>query len=203
MVVVRRLRQRGEIGRLFDCEILKRLVEIIQRGRRDAVGADAEIDFVQIKLEDSVFRESPVDPMGEDRFFDLPLIRYFVRQQEVLGDLLRDRRRPDQAPTCTVIPDIGVHGARDAEEVDAFMVIEVLVFRGEKRLLHFQRNGVDRHVKPPFGGVFRQQIAGRGVQPGRRRGFVIRKRTVVGQIAAEIVEGPEHADDGGQPADDA
>src|SRR5690242_396971 len=47
----RRLRQGREIRGLGDAEFVYRLVEVEKRGRRDAIGAEAEIDLVEIKLE--------------------------------------------------------------------------------------------------------------------------------------------------------
>ena len=61
IVVVRPLRQRGEIGGLRDRQLVHRLVEIEQRGGGDAIGAEAEIDFVEIELEDLVLRIGALD----------------------------------------------------------------------------------------------------------------------------------------------
>ena len=61
IVIVRTLRQGGEVGGFRDRKLVHRLVEIEQRRRRDAIGAEAEIDFVEIKLEDFFFRVSAFD----------------------------------------------------------------------------------------------------------------------------------------------
>ncbi len=87
----RRLRQRGEIGGFRDRQLVHRLVVVDQRGRGDAVGAEAEIDLVEIELEDLVLGVGALDPQREQRFLDLAVERDLVGQQEVLGDLLRDR----------------------------------------------------------------------------------------------------------------
>ena len=90
MVIVRRLRQRREIGGLRNGEFVHRLVEIDERRRSDAIGAKAQVDFVQVKLEDLVLAVSALDLERQQRFLDLARHRKFVGQQEVLGDLLRN-----------------------------------------------------------------------------------------------------------------
>ena len=85
-------RQGGEVGGFRDRKLVHRLVEVEQRRGGDAVSAEAEIDFVEIKLEDFFFRVSTLDAQRQQRFLDLALERYLVGQQEVLGDLLRDGR---------------------------------------------------------------------------------------------------------------
>ena len=90
--LARRLRQRREIGRLRHGQFVHRLVEIDQRGRGNAVGAKAEIDLVEIELEDLLLGIGALDLEREQRFLDLALERDLVGQKEVLGDLLGDGR---------------------------------------------------------------------------------------------------------------
>ena len=71
VVVVRRLGQRGEIGRLGERQLVHRLVEIVERRRGDAIGAEAEEDLVEIELEDLVLGVGLLDAEREDRFLDL------------------------------------------------------------------------------------------------------------------------------------
>ena len=71
---------------------MHRLVEIDQRGGGDAVGAEAEIDLVEIELEDLLLGIGALDLEREQRFLDLALERDLVGQKEVLGDLLGDGR---------------------------------------------------------------------------------------------------------------
>ena len=106
IVVVRALGQRRKIGGLRDRQFVDRLVEIQQRRRRDAVGAEAEIDLVQIELEDFLLRVGALDAQRQQRFLDLALERNLVGQQEVLGDLLGDRRGALRAAAAAVIFDI-------------------------------------------------------------------------------------------------
>ena len=102
MIVVRRLGQGREIGDLLDREVLELLVEVGEARRGDAVGADAEIDLVEIELEDLVLAVGALDADGEDGFLDLALERAVAREQEVLGHLLRDGRGAFGAPVAAV-----------------------------------------------------------------------------------------------------
>ena len=90
----RRAEERG----FGDGQLVERLVEIIERRRGDAVGAAAEIDLVEIELENAVLRENLLDPQREQRLLDLALERDLVGQQEILGDLLGDGRGADRPP---------------------------------------------------------------------------------------------------------
>ena len=56
MIVVGRLGQRGEIGGLLDRQVRQLLAEVVEGGGGDAIGAHAEIDLVEIELEDPVLR---------------------------------------------------------------------------------------------------------------------------------------------------
>ena len=92
MIVVRPLRQRGEIGHLGDGQLVDRFVEIVERGGADAVVAKAKIDFVEIELEDALLRIGRLDAERNQRLADLALDRALVADEEVLGHLLGDRR---------------------------------------------------------------------------------------------------------------
>lgn len=56
MIVVRALRERREISDLLNGELMNRLVEIKERRGGDAVGAETEINVVQIKFENFFLR---------------------------------------------------------------------------------------------------------------------------------------------------
>jgi hypothetical protein len=54
VIVAGRLGQSGQIGRLADGQLVQSLVEIGERRGDDPVGSLAQIDLVQIELEDAV-----------------------------------------------------------------------------------------------------------------------------------------------------
>ena len=135
VVVVRRLGQRREVGDLLDGEVLELLVEVGEARRGDAVGADAEIDLVQIELEDLVLGVGALDADGEDGFLDLALDRAVAGEQEVLGDLLRDGRGALGAAVAAL--HLGLDqledGAGDALHVETAVLVEALVLGREER----------------------------------------------------------------------
>ena len=134
IVVARRLGQRRKIGAIGERQLVQRLVPIRLGGCRHAIGADAEIDLVEIELEDLLLGEGALDADGEDRLFQLPLDGLVAGQQEVLGHLLGDGRGADRAPARLQIAHIGDDGADDALNVEAAMLIEVLVLGGDEGL---------------------------------------------------------------------
>ena len=172
IVVVRRLRQRREIGRFRDGQLVHRLVEIEQRRRGHAVGAEAEIDFVEIELEDLFLGIGALDLEREQRLLDLALERDLVGQKEVLGDLLGD----GGGALRTAARSIGLHiehaGADDAAEVETVVLVEILVFGGEEGVDHHLRHGLDRNDRAGAGWRIRRPASrrrhGRASSPAAR-----------------------------------
>ena len=109
VVAVRRLGQRREIGDLRQRQLVERPVEVVEGGLGHAVVARAEIDLVQIELEDALLGVGLLDAEGEDGLADLARERRLVGQQEVLGDLLGQARRA-LGPLARV-GDVGDHRA--------------------------------------------------------------------------------------------
>ena len=182
IVIVRSLRQAGEIGRLRDAQLVHRLVEVQKRGRGDAIGAEAEIDFVEIEFEDFLLRIGALDAQRQQRFLDLALERHLIVQQEVLGDLLGDGRGALRPPPAAVVLDIEHAGANDAVNVDARMVIEILVLRRHEGVGDELRDRLDRQIKPALLGIFGEQRAVGGMHPRHHRRLIVLKLGVVRQI---------------------
>ncbi len=183
MIVVGSLRQRRQIGDLGDRELVNGLAEIVQRSRRDAVIAEAEIDLVEVELEDAVLRERRLDAQRQQRLANLALIGALVREQEVLGHLLGDRR--GALLPLAAGAHIRHHGADDTFGVDTRMLVEILVLGGEKRLDDELGHGLDRHVKPPLAGIFGDQRSVGSVDAGHDRRLVIGELRMVGQVLRE------------------
>src|SRR5208282_4313839 len=97
VVAVWRFRQAREKGCLAERQFVEGFVEIGQRRGDDTVGTRAEIDLIEVELEDAVLWQRGLDPARKQDLLDLALDRNFVRQQHVLGDLLGDRRGADRA----------------------------------------------------------------------------------------------------------
>ncbi len=199
MIVVRRLRQRREIGGLRDRQLVHRLVEIEQRRRGHAVGAEPEIDLVEIELEDLLLGEGALDLHRQQRFLDLARPGQLVGQQEVLGDLLGDGGGALRTPSAAVVLDVDRGGARDAGEVDAAVLVEVLVLGRDEGVDDELGHRLDRDVEPPLARVFGEQRAVRRVHAGHDRGLVVLQLGIVRQVAGEV---PEQAGGAGDPDDE-
>ena len=119
---------------------LRRLAEIAVRRGVDAVGAGAEIDAVEIELEDLVLAEharatapaAPPGPCGEAAL---------GRQEQVLGELLGDRAAALDAWPAR---EVDQERADEPERIDAEMAVEAAVLGRDHRLRQ-----VGRHVLQP------------------------------------------------------
>ncbi len=75
-----------------DRHVLRRLAEIALRRGLDAIGAGAEIDAVEIELEDLVLGIFALQPEREFDFLQLARKRALLGQEQVLRELLGQRR---------------------------------------------------------------------------------------------------------------
>src|SRR6185437_9091898 len=114
-----------------EVHVAHRLVEIEMRSAVGAEGAAAHIGAVQIELQDLVLAQPRLEPDREEGFVDLALDGAFIGQEQVLGELLGDRRA---ALAHAAGLRIGDERARGTGHVDAEMVVEAAVFGGERRL---------------------------------------------------------------------
>ena len=197
----RRLRQRRQIGRFRDGELVDRLVEIDQRGRGDAVGAEAEIDFVEIEFENLVLGIGALDPHRQQGFLDLAGERHFVGQKEVLGDLLGDGRCALRPPVGAVILRVQHRGARHAGKVDAAMLVEILVLGGQEGVDDQLRDRLDRQIQPAFLGIFAEQRAVRRVHARHHRRLIVLQLRIVGQVLGIMPDQPRRRGDADQKHD--
>ena len=199
IVVARRLRQRGEIGRVRQGELAQRLVPIGLGGGGDTVGARAEIDLVQIELEDLLLGEGALDADGEDGFLQLALDILVVRQQEVLGHLLGDGRGADHAAARLHRAQIGDDGADDALNVEAAMLVEILVLGRDESLDDALGNGGDGHVDAPLARELGDEPAVIGVDARHHRRLVFGEHLVVRQFLGHF---PQHEGGGAGHSDE-
>ena len=203
MIVVGSFRQRGEISGLRDRQLVHRLVEIEQRGGGDAVGAHAQVYFVEIELEDSLLGEGALDLHRQQGFLDLARPGQLVGEQEVLGDLLGDGGGALRAAAAAVVLDVGYAGARDAREVDAAVLVEALVLGRDEGLDDALRHRLNREIEPPLAGIFGEQRAVGGVHAGHDRRLVVLQLGIVRQVAREVPQQPGRAGDADDEQDGA
>ncbi len=194
MIVVGRLGQGREIGGLGKGQFMHRLVEIVERRRRDAVQVaarhdGAEEDLVEIEFEDLVLGEGRFHAQRDQRLADLARVGLLAREQKVLGHLLRDRR----GALRSAAGDVGEDGARDALGVDAGVGVEVLVLGGEEGVDQLARDRPDGQVEPALAGVFRDQRAVGRMDAAHDGRLVLRQLSVIRQVLRiDGVSGREH-----------
>ena len=137
----------GEHRRLRDGEVLCALAEGAPRGFFDAIASVAEVDVIQIELEDLVFAELLLEAPREERFANLAPKGSLWIQHEVLHHLLCDRRASlTEAPA----PQVDEHRAGDAEVVEAVVLVEACVLGAEHRELHVGGQRLDGHHRAPL-----------------------------------------------------
>ena len=147
-----RITVRAKIGRALghrrkhrafsDVELRCGLLEIAACRHVDAPGAAAEVDRVDVDLENLVLAERLVDARGHDHLADLALVADVVTDQKILGDLLGDGRAALRPPGLC---DVGDEGADQAALVDALVLIEALVFRGNESVRNIVGKLRERH----------------------------------------------------------
>ena len=127
----RGLEQAGEHRRLGEIDVARRLAEIILRRRLHAERAAAHVGAIEIEAQDLLLGQMVLEPQRQIGFLDLARNRALVGQEQVLGELLGDRRAAlhDAA-------GVGVdgQGAQRADHVDAEMVEEAAILGGQHRL---------------------------------------------------------------------
>jgi hypothetical protein len=124
------LRQPREQRGLGQRELAHVLAEVRARRGLDAVGAVPVVDLVEVHLEDLGLRVHLLDAERDHQLLELAVERALVRQEQVAGELLRDRRAALRRVEAEQVRD---RGAQDAAQVDAPVAVEVAVFRREWR----------------------------------------------------------------------
>ncbi len=117
--------------RLRDRELAGALAEVVTRGLLYPVAAMAEVDVVEVRLEDLVLRELLLEASREERLTNLACERSFTGPEEQhLDHLLRDGRA---ALPGAVRAEVDEHCPRDSPVVEALVLVEPGVLRGQDR----------------------------------------------------------------------
>ena len=188
MVVRRPFGQRRQIGGFGDGQLVDRFVVVGERRAGDAVGAEAEEDLVDVELEDAVLRIGLLDAEGEDHLADLAVDGLVGRQQEVLGDLLGDRRGAHRPPAGAHILEVGDQRAAEADDVDAGVAVEILVLGRQERRLDAVGHRLDRQIEAPLARELAHQRAVGSVDARRHRRLVAGEHLVVRQILGQVAD---------------
>ena len=119
--------------------MIRAMAEEFPRCRVDPVGAPAEIDPVEVKLDDLVFGEFALEGEGEDAFLDLTHEIAVAGQEDVAGELLRDGRG---GADPAALHDCSANRPSDADRVDPDMAPETAILGRDQRCPHFGRDAV-------------------------------------------------------------
>src|SRR4029077_16620217 len=100
------------------------LAEIFLRGGLPSVSAGAEIDAVEIKLENFRLAELALEPQRQHRLLHLAPERALLGEKQVLGELLGEGRAALRHPA---VQHVGSGGAEKPDGIDAVMAEEAPV----------------------------------------------------------------------------
>ena len=152
-----RLGQPGQEGTLARRQLAHALAEEGARGGLDPESAVAEVDLVQVDLEDAVLGVAALELHGQHCFLELALEAAIRREEEDLGELLGDGAASlDDPPAAEVLVD----GAGDAHGVDAEVRVEARVLGGDDRLLEGGRHLAEGDEDAPLHVELRDELVG-------------------------------------------
>jgi hypothetical protein len=195
----RRLRQRGEIGRLFQRQVLERRVEIGLRGGGHAIGVLAEENLVEVEFENAFLRQRSLDPGGEDDLAHLAFDGPAAVEKEVLHHLLGDRGGAAHRLAA------GLHrlheGGGDGAGVVALVFPEIPVLGRDEGIGDHVGNFLRRDEETAFGGEFVHHDALARIDPADRRRGVVRQGLMVRQIVAVEEQEPPDPQRSGHEAE--
>jgi hypothetical protein len=124
-------------------EVPGRLVEHPPGHRFDAVHAGAQIDAIQIQLENLLLRQLRLDEDRQHRFSNFSRVALPVRQEERTSELLRDGAPALYRAGLARVPH---DRAPHRDRVQAGMPEETVIFDGDERVLQVRRDGCERYL---------------------------------------------------------
>ena len=115
--------------------------------RLDAVDAGAQVDAIEIQLEDLVLGQLELDQQRDDRFLGLPGDGPDVRQKQRPRQLLRQGAAAFRPRAAAQVAD---ERPGQANRIDAGVGVEAAIFDGDDRVLQVGRDRVERDVVALF-----------------------------------------------------
>ncbi len=164
IVAGRRLRQSGDHGHLAQRQLTRRLAEVHQGRRPDAVGALAQEDLVEVDLQDLFLAQTVFHLQREQDFAELAGEGALVRQEHVACKLHRDR-----AAALRLLAGQGQLDRRTHQSlpIDARMFEETVVLGGQECLHQKRRKLRITQCCTPFGAEFADQLPVTGIDAQR------------------------------------
>ncbi len=187
----RRGHHAGEHGGLGERKFIDATPEIGVRGRFDAVGARAEVDDVEIALEDLVLRVVALDLDGEQRLLHLARDRDLVGEEQPARELLRDRGRTLKL----LMREVRKRRAHDPADVDAVVVVEIVILVRDERVAHHDRDARDRNPDAVLLVERGEQRSVARVDACRARGLVVGHAADIGKVARVRGHHPRNSTD--------
>ena len=160
----RPLRNTGQHGGFGQGEVADGLVEIDLCRRREAVGAVAEEDLVDVDFQNLVFAEVLLDFQRQQRLVELAPEGTLAREEKVARHLHGDG---GSALTAPARGDVIDRRAQHAHRVDAAMLVEAGIFGGEDGLFEHIGHLCYIYNRAALLAKFAQQHAIGGVDPHR------------------------------------
>ena len=133
----RRLGQPGDHRVLRQTQLVDGLAVIRLRGGTDAIGTAAEVDLVQVQLQDLLLGQLALDAQRQEDLLDLADVGLLVAEKEVTGQLHGDgaAARALFAGACQLH-----RGAQDTLIVDPGMLVKAVILGGQEGLLQHLRD---------------------------------------------------------------
>ena len=149
-----------EHSRLAKRQTRRRAAEVTVRCLVDAVVAAAEVDIVEIDLEDLGFFVAKLHVECEKELFCLACHRLVGAEEEVFDGLLRDGAG---AFLYLAVLQIDERRAHHAFDVEAVVIVEALVFRGDDGILELAGDvfklGIAEMCRAAGDGIFEREEA--------------------------------------------
>ena len=196
----RRFGQAGEHGRLGNADVFQRLAEVRFSGRGKAIGALAQVNLVQVNLEDLVFAQQVLELEGQQHFVNFAGEGFFGRQVDIARHLHGDGGRA----LAFGAPEVGDAGAQEADVVHAAVLVKARVLNGQDRVFHHLRNVFEGREVAPLFAKFANLLAFYRVDAHRQLGAVVGQIGHIWQLRVGHGQGqadqqhPGHASGGGQ-----
>ena len=152
-----------------------------QGGGLDAVGPPAEVDGVEVQLEDLVLRQAALHLVCHPGLLDLPAERALLTEIVELDVLLGDGRSPLDPVAGEEVRQGSPH---EGAKVQCLVLVEIAILGCQHRLLQRGRHlgerdrlAVDRSVEVGEQAAVRgEDVAGLGRGPHDRGGLAVRGR---------------------------
>ena len=192
MLVRRVARGRGhqacEHRGLARVELGRRLAEVVESGSFNSVISRAEVNVVDVQLEQLLLGELALETQCENGFAHLTNVASLVAREQVLDDLLRDRRT---TLVHTALHVVACERTNDTGGIDAAMCKKPAIFGCDERLPDVVRKILDRNPDAALDVEFVDRSTGYIVDDAvRRRSVRLNVREIFGKCGKNVLIEP-------------